>query len=402
MKPGGPTKPPEVDNSAETMATLQRVAAGATKLSARVDDLVAENEGLANELLRAYEQLNIIFEFTQQIANLVEPDQIERTLIERLAQALPTRDIYMLPAGAPAHAVRTREATFLPDLIAALSPACKTNVSPPRVEVLTIGLREVLVGRIARLRGRADIVAAVRAPETPSFATDEISVIESLLAFGGQIVGNSELHGELAQMSRGAVHALVSAIDKKDHYTSGHSERVGLLTQLTGRELGVADAVLQDFEWAGLLHDVGKIGVPEEILRKPGKLTDEEFAQVKKHPEMGYEILKPIARFQAVLDGVLYHHENPDGTGYPRGLKGDAIPFVARIIHVVDVFDALSSTRSYRAAFSVEQACDILKKEAGTKLPAVEVEAFLRALDRFQAENKDQYTLLFTRDGGGA
>lgn len=387
--------------SADAAAALERVATGAAALSLRVDELMAENEGLAIELLRAYEQLNVIFDLTQQIAHLVEPDHIERTLVDRLAQVLPSRDIYVLPADGTARAVRTREATFLTELTQALAPTSKSG-DGPRVEVMTVGLREVLVGRIARMRGRADVFAAVRAADTPSFATDEISVIESLLAFGGQIVGNSELHAELAQMSRGAVHALVSAIDKKDHYTSGHSERVGLLTHLIGREMGVNEAELQDFEWAGLLHDVGKIGVPEEILRKPGKLTDEEFAQVKRHPVMGYEILKPIARFQAVLDGALYHHENPDGSGYPRGLKGDAIPSVARIIHVADVFDALSSTRAYRAAFTVEQACDILKKEAGTKLPSDEVAAFLKALQKYQSENPEEYARYFAaRPGGG-
>ena len=144
-----------------------------------------------------------------------------------------------------------------------------------------------------------------------------------------------------------------------------------------------------------MLHDVGKIGVPEEILSKPGKLTDEEFEIVKKHPEMGYEILKPISDFEPILEGVLHHHENPDGSGYPHGLAGDAIPLFAGVLHVVDVFDALTSRRSYRDAFSTEKALSIIRSEAGTKLNAELVDAFLRGLQRFQDEQYDLFIEMF-------
>jgi putative two-component system response regulator len=182
----------------------------------------------------------------------------------------------------------------------------------------------------------------------------------------------------------------VAAIDKKDRYTSGHSERVGYLAKLIGRQMGIPANELQVLEMSGLLHDVGKIGVPEGILRKPGKLTKEEYDIIKSHPRMGHEILTPIASFGGVLDGVLYHHENPDGSGYPDGLGNDEIPLFARIIHVVDVFDALTSTRSYRVAFSPEQAYEILREEAGTKLDAEVVAVFLEMVSALQATSPDE------------
>ncbi|RMF83610.1 MAG: HD domain-containing protein, partial [Planctomycetota bacterium] len=124
-------------------------------------------------------------------------------------------------------------------------------------------------------------------------------------------------------------------------------------------------------------------------------LTAEEFDIIKKHPEMGYEILKPIRSFEHILDGVLYHHENPDGSGYPHGLRGDEIPLFARIIHVVDVFDALSSQRSYRDAFTVDRAIRIIREEAGDKLDAEIAEVFLREIANFREEQADAFEAMF-------
>jgi HD-GYP domain-containing protein (c-di-GMP phosphodiesterase class II) len=219
--------------------------------------------------------------------------------------------------------------------------------------------------------------------------------MDSVLAFGGQIISNSELHERLRRMSIEVTRALIAAIDKKDHYTSNHSERGGFLTRLTAQELGVPLEEQQYMEWAGLLHDVGKIGIPEEILCKPGKLTEAEFAIIREHPRMGYEILQPIRSFKHVLDGVLYHHEYPDGSGYPEGLKGEEIPLVARIIHVVDTFDALTSTRAYRKAFTVDRALEMIRAEMGRRIDGPVAEAFFRALDRFRREQPAQFAQLF-------
>jgi HD-GYP domain-containing protein (c-di-GMP phosphodiesterase class II) len=188
---------------------------------------------------------------------------------------------------------------------------------------------------------------------------------------------------------------LVNAIDQKDNYTYGHSERVGFLAKVTGQSLGLTSKELQKLEWAGLLHDVGKIGIPEHVLNKPGRLTPEEFDLIKEHPGRSYEVLRPVASLEPVLDAVLYHHENPDGTGYPKGLKGEEIPLMARIIHVVDVFDALTSTRSYRGAYDVERAIEIISKDSGTKLDAQIVECFFGAWAILPKSHPEQYRRWF-------
>src|SRR5262249_19517059 len=144
--------------------------------------------------------------------------------------------------------------------------------------------------------------------------------------------------------------ALATVIEARDPYTSGHSERVAWLARMTGELLGLSAADVQELEWAGRLHDVGKIGIAERSLNKIEKLTDIELEQIKQHPRLSYEMLRPVSSLGAsLLEAVLHHHEDYDGGGYPDGMAGEAIPLGARILRVVDVFDALTSTRPYRS-----------------------------------------------------
>lgn len=379
--------------------TLRRLEAELQSLRGQLSELRFENEGLAGEVLNSYEQLNLIFGFSQSIISITAPNDIERMLARQTADALAPADVYVLQStGTRVWADEHTNPAF--DSVANLERAAQMSIEETRRErqarVVKVGEMEMLLCPASRLDDKTDLIIACR-DASNSFKTGEIAVVEALVGFASQIISNSDLHERLARMSIDTTRALVAAIDKKDQYTSGHSERVGLLTRLTAAELGVPAADLRVYEWAGLLHDVGKIGVPEQILTKPGKLTDEEFAIIKKHPEMGYEILQPIASLKNILDGVLYHHENPDGTGYPSGLAGHDIPLVARVIHVVDVFDALSSNRSYRRAFSLEESLTMLRRDAGAKLDAAIVTAFITALERFEHEQPNEYQSMFER-----
>ena len=148
--------------------------------------------------------------------------------------------------------------------------------------------------------------------------------------------------------------ALANAIDAKDKYTSGHSKRVADLSKKIAKEAGLSEEECDHVYFAALLHDVGKIGVRDDVINKPGKLTDEEFENIKLHPVLGNQILSSIRQSPYLSEGAHYHHERYDGKGYPEGLKGDAIPVIARIIAVADAYDAMTSTRSYRGALSKE------------------------------------------------
>lgn len=176
--------------------------------------------------------------------------------------------------------------------------------------------------------------------------------------------------------------SLAQAIETKDFYTRGHGERVSRAAEMLGKELGWHGERLQALAQAGLLHDVGKIGVPTRILQKDGKLTREEYDAIKLHPLRGVEIVGQIAFLEDARSGIMHHHEKYDGTGYPAGLKGEDIPIFGRILGIADAFDCMTSVRSYRPARSVNDAIEELERCSGTQFDPRLVELFIRAVRR--------------------
>jgi HD-GYP domain-containing protein (c-di-GMP phosphodiesterase class II) len=189
-----------------------------------------------------------------------------------------------------------------------------------------------------------------------------------------------ELYRRLERASLQALLGLANALEAKDRYTRGHSERVGHWARRTARVLALPEETAGVIAQAGLLHDIGKIGIPESVLGKNGPLTDEEWQVMRRHPLIGSQIVAPFEFFAEGARIIRHHHERCDGTGYPDGLVADAIPLGARIIAVVDVYDALTSNRPYRQALDSAVACTELIQQAGQALDAEAVEAFLVAL----------------------
>ena len=175
--------------------------------------------------------------------------------------------------------------------------------------------------------------------------------------------------------------SLAAALEAHDGYTLGHGERVAALSVLIGERLGLAPAVLRGLGQGALLHDIGKIGVPDALLHKPGPLSSDEFSVVREHPSRGDAMLRSAPTGSVERHVIRHHHERWDGTGYPDGSAGDAIPLEARIAAVADVYDALRSTRSYRTAWSPEQAGSYMREEAGGHFDPTCVEAFLTVVD---------------------
>ncbi|PWV50105.1 MULTISPECIES: HD-GYP domain-containing protein [Nocardiopsis] len=182
---------------------------------------------------------------------------------------------------------------------------------------------------------------------------------------------------------------LCQAVETKDYYTRGHCMRVAQGSAMIAAELGMPAERVQKIRYAGMLHDIGKLGVPTKVLQKNGKLTDDEYAAIKLHPTRGYEIVREISFLDEALAGIRHHHERLDGRGYPMGLVGMEIPESARIISVADVFDCLTSTRSYRKAWSVEDAIVELRRCAGSQFDPRMVEALVRAVTREGWETPD-------------
>ncbi|AGF56291.1 MULTISPECIES: HD-GYP domain-containing protein [Clostridium] len=198
-----------------------------------------------------------------------------------------------------------------------------------------------------------------------SFSKDS----KKVLKFYAQIISNfyamKTFHEKEKKMYDDIVTALVSAIEVNDKYTEGHAKRVREYSCAIAEELELPKVKINDISTAALLHDIGKIGISTEILNKPGKLTEEEYGIIKQHPVYTKTILEKIRGFSTITNFAYNHHENYDGSGYPRGLKNNEIPLEAQIIQVADAYDAMTSERAYRKALSTEDALNIIKKEMG-------------------------------------
>jgi len=186
-----------------------------------------------------------------------------------------------------------------------------------------------------------------------------------------------ELEEGAHALRRSAICAFNQLLDLKDLNTGVHSTRLAEWGLRVGQELGLDETMLQNLEVAALLHDIGKIGIPDSILRKPAKLDDEEYALMKRHPEYGWLVLRMLPGFERAALDILHHHESLDGKGYPAGLKGSEIPIVSRIVCVIDAFDAMVSSRPYRQGLPFEEAVRRLILSSGTQFDPEVVQSFL-------------------------
>jgi len=208
------------------------------------------------------------------------------------------------------------------------------------------------------------------------FDEEDSRLVQLMADRAGMGVDNARLFAQ----TRATVHTLANAVEARDLTTSTHVQRVSTLAMEVGRRLGLSEHDLRELEQSAILHDVGKIGIPDGILLKPGKLDAPEWDTMRTHPQLGVRIVHPVGYTRAVTAGILCHHEAFDGSGYPQGLSGRQIPLFGRIIAIVDVYDALISDRPYKKGFSQPDALDILEKGRGSKFDPRVLDAFLEVI----------------------
>ncbi len=231
----------------------------------------------------------------------------------------------------------------------------------------------------------------------------EVGVLAAVLLLAPLLIARSTFanYVELREAYDSTVRSLMQAVETKDYYTRGHSERVSRVAEMIAREWGMREDRVQVIRIAGMLHDVGKLGVPTKVLQKQGKLNDEEFAAIKLHPLRGYEMLCDIEFLSEALTGVYHHHERMDGRGYPMGLTSEDIPEFARIIMVADAFDSMTSTRSYRLAKPVADAVAELRRCQGNQFDEQAVECLVRAVEKhgWEPHAEDFFGEKVTKEG---
>jgi diguanylate cyclase (GGDEF)-like protein len=219
-------------------------------------------------------------------------------------------------------------------------------------------------------------------------ATADMNLYEAKLDGVAVVGGEPEKENVRLEGGFSTLDALVTAVDKRDRYTRRHSEDVTEFSLMIAEEMGLSEDTKRTVRIAGLLHDLGKIGVPDQILRKPGKLTDEEFEIMKQHPMLGWMIVSAIPALSETLPAIRHHHERYDGRGYPDGLAGEEIPLLGRLMAVGDAFSAMTTDRPYRKGMETHEAIAELRRGRGTQWDPQMVDAFLRAWERKEEERQ--------------
>ena len=272
-------------------------------------------------------------------------------------------------------------------------PVLTTNAqADPRfvgqVSVAAFQLRSILCAPLKIKNELIGVIYVDNRARAGIFKEQDLALITAFADQAAVAIDNARLFDDLQAKNReleeayqATLEGWVQALDMRDKETEGHTQRVTILTQRLSRSMGVSDEELVHITRGALLHDIGKMAISDNILLKPGKLTDDERAVMQKHPQYAYDMLKRIEFLFPAIHIPYCHHEKWDGTGYPRGLKGEEIPFPARIFPVIDVYDALVSNRPYRQGMPIEEVREMIRKDSGTHFDPQVVEAFMAMED---------------------
>ena len=374
-----------------------------TEEDLKILSILASHAASAIDIAQLYQKV------TSQVSHLEALYQLGRILNSSLSldEILPTaltQTLDLLQA-------KTASVMLLDEKGEELRIRLAHGLSPEIVESTTVKLGERVSGRVAAtgepvlIKGQEgdDMDSSLCVPllanqqvlgvlnirtktDGSDFTHQDLELAGQLANIAAAAIENASLHDELQALFLSTVSAMANSIDARDPYTKGHSERVTSYAVMIAEELKLSADELERLRYAGLLHDIGKIRIRDHILHKPGRLTDAEFREMKKHPEYGVEIMQPVKAFHTILPAMLHHHERYDGRGYPHGLAGEGIPLSARILCVADCFDAMTSDRPYRKGMPVADAVSELAKNKDTQFDPLLVDIFLNLVDRGKVE----------------
>ena len=349
----------------------------------------ANLDGITAQLANSYEELSLLYQVSGGMRVNRDPEEFFRGLCGDVQSVLSTRAVGVAlrtGRGLQSRLVVTGELDLDPprlsrfvdemfeDLIdrsnagssgpAGVAVVANDLLCVPGLQWLSPHIRQLLA--VPLVRG-GQVLGFVFAVDRASgdFDSVDAKLLSSVASVSAIFVENVLLYDDVHGLLMGLLHSLTSAVDAKDSYTCGHSERVALIARELSLAAGFEESEAERVYIAGLLHDVGKIGVPESVLQKCGRLSPAEFLQMKQHPEVGARILADVRQVQDIIPGVLYHHERYDGKGYPSGLAGTEIPILGRLICLADSLDAMTSNRTYRRGMPIQQALEEIVRCSG-------------------------------------
>ncbi|HZL36538.1 MAG TPA: HD domain-containing phosphohydrolase [Tepidisphaeraceae bacterium] len=373
------------------LQTQARLVSGCLKDQLRLAGLEHELDSVSEQLASTYEELSLIYQVSGGMkVNRSSEDFFKQTCLDVLpVMGVRAVGVALGPEAHSPGAVLFGQMELPAGIIARLGGQLLSMLSVRKSALLINDLaanpqfkwlgehaRHLLAVPLQRYDKTLGCLFALD-KEIGDFDSADAKLLNSIANESAIYLENAKLFEDAHGLMMGLLHSLTSAVDAKDAYTCGHSERVALLSRHLSQAAGLGDYEVEQVYMAGLLHDVGKIGVPESVLQKTGKLTPEEFELMKKHPRIGARILQDVRQVKHLIPGVLHHHERFDGAGYPDGLAGAAIPLMGRIICLADSFDAMTSNRTYRKALPLEVALTEIRRCAGTHFDPELAEAFL-------------------------
>jgi len=365
-------------------------------------EVAASFNAMANQLGKQFKTLTAIAEIDRSILSTMNTEQMANTLISRILEIFPDKGVSLIlleakraDVGQSYVGISNPEPKKMIDEIQLtqediqilqdnpqiliidedhstpnyLAPFKEKNISS--FHVFPIIIKHKLAG-----------IISVGSSDLSQFTQDDLNQLRQLSDQVAVAVSNTRLIDELKEFSWGTLIALARSIDAKSHWTAGHSERVTALSLSIGRIMGFSSKKLDILHRGGLLHDIGKLGIPNEILDKIGKLKPDERATLETHPTLGANILEPISAYTEIMLIVKQHHENFDGSGYPEGLVGEYISLESRILAVADRYEALTASRPYRRAIPQDLAIQHIKNQAGKELDPRVVDAFVEVISR--------------------
>lgn len=378
---------PVASQDVERIASLFQFA-WESKLKDDASQSVMESFG--QELADSYEEISLLYTMTSSMNSVNHPERFIELACNELLQTLPYEwvgvklnigDRLPKPGNTLVRAGEVPQfASKLDDLVYAQMDNLEAGetVIAHGDDVLTMQFGPATIVEPIVNDGNVVgvLIAANKLGKDASASSVDVKLLSATAAQLGIFLENALLYEDLNATFLGTLEALTTSIDAKDKYTCGHSQRVALLTAQLAEKSGLDADQVDRFRIAGLVHDIGKIGVPEHVLLKDGGLTEDEFESIRKHPEIGARILRDIPQMEDILGGVLHHHESYDGCGYPHGIHGDAIPLVARMISLADTFDAMSSSRTYRSAMTRNSVLEEMKRVSGSQFDPELAEIF--------------------------
>jgi len=396
----------------DSYPTIGEVEGVLVQIAERIEErwaLEDESEVMATELDKSYEALHLYSNVVTQIKTLNFSTQNLIHLMNKLKENIRMEMVFSIMPDRPEFSeVVCQEGLNIKDT-AAFSKSLIDGIDPD-----STSLKEgyFIINNSSDILGFCDLhqdpfrFLAVKIQYANKFygwlgilsfhmhkiiERSEMRLLVSVAEQIGVVISNTDLYRGLETFGINIVKSLIFTIEAKDFYTRGHSERVHYFSMLMAEEQGLSQAEQKILNWSALLHDIGKIGIPEKILTKPGCLTDTEFSIIKEHPLKGVNIIKPLKHLAKSIPGILHHHEQYGGNGYPSGLRGKDIPLISRIIAVADTFDAITSDRAYRKGLPHAKALKIINEVSGTQLDPEQVQVFNKIYQTAGMMQKETY-----------